>query len=724
MMTEHRQYKNIVEHFNCPIHLGKLRDPRILACEHTFCADCLNGCIETYFTSRKDGMFECPVCRTKHHVPKSSARDWAREFPIDAFCVIQLHTLSQYEKSAVCERHIQKFKEYFCFHHRELLCSDCVIEGHTKTPCSCGSLQDSILEVRLQIKELIGKLRLQEERAQRIMDSKIASSHSEDLLRKISEVEKTLTKFYKTMKSKIKESKQKVVESTKISHSDRDHLATIQSLIGKTKAHVEGVIRPSKSKRTEGVNEILSIWTPLEHETQNFDKALDDIETRPFCVNVKADEEFIDFISFDKNPLIVATESNAHPQTPTKDRSFNKFDQQAPVIEVEQDSPRFMGSPEATTIPSPMMVRRTITLASPVKSNQPTLYSLSRRPVTHDEITPRAQMIRHQSPSRLAQNARSQSHSNIFPKVGTGELISKDSGKNMKENAARLLDVLPVSNFELPCGDIVLVGNHLITLTETAIQKFTLDYRYIENIHIRCPWRLCAMRDSATIAVNHNTRFISIVSTEPALTVLYRIETEKPYSQICHMRTQMIEDRFGRTKYHEHFALSHTTDLRADCIDLLKVSYDKNPFSNFTAKHVTKLVPIRCRTLIGSDKHSVVRSPNGLAATSDGKRLIIGGEAAVICVRKTGEIVWKRPVVRFVASVCCSDGLVYVCIENERKLMVLDEAGNNLCENIIPLGCDIVRPNRVSVDKKQMIVREFSESDWKSTVHVFSLVFE
>lgn len=724
MATEHRQYKNIAEHFNCPIHLGKLRDPRRLACEHTFCADCLNGCINTALASRKDRMFECPVCRAKHHIPSNASRDWARGFPIDAFCVIQLHTLSQYEQSTVCEKHIQKFKEYFCFHHRELLCSDCVIEGHTKTPCSCGSLQDSILEVRLQIKELIGKLRLQEERAQRILESKIASSHSEDLLRRISEVEKTLTKFYKTMKSKIKESKQKVVEATKISQYDRDHLTTIQSLISKTKTHVENVIRPEKSKRAEIVSEILNIWTPLEHETVNFDKALDDIETRPYCVNVKADEDFLDFISFDRNPVVVATETNGHPKTPSKDKTLHRIDQKSPVIEVEQDTPRLMGSPEVTTIPSPMMVRRTITLASPVKSKQPTLYSLNKRPVTHDEATPRGQLKRHQSPNVLNQNARSQSYSAIFPKVGTGELITKDSGKDYKEHYARLLDVSEVSNFELPCGDIVLVKNHLIALTETAVQRFTLDYRYIESIHIRFPWRLCAIKDSANIAVNHNTRFISIISTDPALTVLYRIETEKPYSQICHMRTQMLEDRFGRSKYHEYFALSHTTDLRADCIDILKVSYDKNPFSNFSTKHATKLVPLRTKTVIGSDKHSVVRSPNALAATSDGKRLIIGAESAVVCVRKTGEIVWTRPVVRFVASVCCKKGLIYVCIENERKVMVLDEGGNNLCENIIPLGCDIVRPNRVSVDKNQMIIREFSEKDWKSTVHVFSLIFD
>lgn len=717
MSIEFRQYKNVAEHFNCPIHLGKLRDPRRLACEHTFCTDCLNHCIEAALTARTDGMFECPVCRSKHHIPMSESSDWARGFPIDAFCVIQLHTLAQYEKSTVCEKHIQKFKEYFCFHHRTLLCSDCILEGHTKSPCSCGSLQDSITEVRLQIKELIGKLRLQEERAQRMMESKLAESYSSELIKKITEVEKTLSKFYKSMKSKLKASKQQVLESTKVSQSEREHLLTLRSLISKTKQHVETVIHADR-KRKDVVNEIFSIWTPLEHETQNFDEALDDIEKRPYCVNVKGNEQFLDFISYDINPLIVKTDKSREcPPTPLKQTPLNQLDQVNNVVEVEKDSPRHL-EPEVNSIPSPITVRRTIMLSTPVSGGQK-LYDM--RPSTHEDATPRRLRSRQVSPAIVTGSMRSQSYSGVFPKVSTGELVARDTGKNKRGSEARINGISEVSNFELACGDIVLLDNHLVTITETLIQKFTLDYRFVESIHIRCPWRLCAIKDTTNVAVNHNTRFISIVGTYPTMQVLYRIETEKPYSQICHMRTHVLEDRFGKTKYHEYFALSHTTDLRADCIDLLKVSYDRNPFSNFNPSHVIRLVPLRTKTLIGSDKHAVVRSPNSLAATSDGKRLIIGAESAIVCVRKTGDIVWTRPVVRFVSSVCCDNGLIFVCIENERKLMVLDEGGNSLFENIFPLGCSVVRPNRVSVQHGQMIVREFSETDWKSTVHVFSV---
>ena len=728
MAVAFRHYKNVAEHFNCPIHLGKLRDPRRLSCEHTFCAECLNGCINSALSSRNDGMFECPVCRTKHHIPPNEMGDWARGFPIDAFCVIQLHTLAQYEQSVLCEKHIQKFKEYFCFAHRELLCSDCVIEAHTKSPCSCGSLQDSIMEVRLQIKELLGKLRLQEERAKRIMQSQVATSHSEELVRKITEVEKMLNKFHKTMKSRLKEAKQKVVEATKISQADRDHLSTVQSLISKTKAHIDDMINSKLAKKPEGASEILTVWTPLEKETQNFDLTLDDIETRPFCVNIRADEGFLDFISYDKNPLTVTNESlEKTPPTPKKESRLPGT--QYPIRDSPEDDEeigfkrvRITENNVGAAIPSPMSIRRTISLASPpmkTGSQHQKLYT-DKRPFTHEISSPNLSPSNRQSPTRTILKQRT---SQAFPKVATGDLVKRHTGRTFNNSDMKLKEIHEVSNFELPCGDILMIDGHLVTITESAIQKFSLDYTYLEGISLRCPWRMCAMKDTTNVAVNHNTRFISIVATSPSLNVLYRIETEKPYSGICHMKTAIVEDRFGRVKYHEHFALSHTTDLRVDCIDLLTVVYDRNPFSNFQPNQTTKVLPNRTKLMIGSDKNAVVRSPNSMAATSSGKRLIIGAESAVVCVRKTGDITWTRPVAKFVASVCCDKGLVFVCIENERKLMILDESGNHLLENIFPLGCNIARPNRVSVERSLMIVREFSESDWKSCVHVFALSF-
>lgn len=729
MAVAFRNYKNVAEHFNCPIHLGKLRDPRRLSCEHTFCAECLNGCINSALSSRNDGLFECPVCRAKHHIPPNEMGDWARGFPIDAFCVIQLHTLAQYERSALCEKHIQKFKEYFCFAHRELLCSDCVIEGHTKSPCSCGSLQDSIMEVRLQIKELLGKLRLQEERAKRIMESQVATSHSEELVRKINEVEKMLLKFHKTMKSRLKEAKQKVVEATKISQADKNHLSTVQSLISKTKKHIEEMIHSKIAKNPEGASEILAVWTPLEKETQNFDLSLDDIETRPYCVNIKADEGFLDFISYDKNPLTVTNESEEKmPATPTKEprapgTQYPIADSPDQEVDAITKHVRITENTTGAAIPSPMSIRRTISLSSPPTKHggyQQKLY-IDKRPVTQDlPLSPNFPSSNRQSPTRTILKQRT---SQAFPKVATGDLVKRDTGRTFNNTDMKLKGIHEVSNFELPCGDILMIDGHLITITETAIQKFSLDYKYLEGLSVRCPWRMCALKDTTNVAVNHNTRFISIVATSPSLNVIYKIETEKPYSGICHMKTAIVEDRFGRVKYHEHFALSHTTDLRVDCIDILTVVYDRNPFSNFQPNQTTKILPNRTKLLIGSDKCSVVRSPNSMAATTSGKRLIIGAESAVVCVKKTGDIIWTRPVAKFVASVCCDRGLVFVCIENERKLMVLDEAGNHLYENIFPLGCNIARPNRVSVERNLMLVREFSESDWKSSVHVFALSF-
>ena len=41
MSKSSRSFEQVSQHFKCPIHLGKLRDPRRLPCEHALCKDCL-----------------------------------------------------------------------------------------------------------------------------------------------------------------------------------------------------------------------------------------------------------------------------------------------------------------------------------------------------------------------------------------------------------------------------------------------------------------------------------------------------------------------------------------------------------------------------------------------------------------------------------------------------------------------------------------------------------
>jgi len=59
------------ELLNCMICFESFRNPKMLACGHTFCADCLVGYQKTYAQQRRAvaGKLPCPTCRDLTTIP-------------------------------------------------------------------------------------------------------------------------------------------------------------------------------------------------------------------------------------------------------------------------------------------------------------------------------------------------------------------------------------------------------------------------------------------------------------------------------------------------------------------------------------------------------------------------------------------------------------------------------------------------------------------------------
>lgn len=719
MSKSNRSFEQVSQHFRCPIHLGKLKDPRRLPCEHTLCRDCLKGLIKSAL-KREDaaGTFECPECRKKHHIPITETEDWADWFPVDAFCVIQLQTLARFQDSQVCEVHSDKFKEYYCFHHRELYCPDCIIAKHTKSPCYARNSKDAVTEVKKHIADLLGQLRLQEDHAIRIANSKVAATHTDDLLQKVWEVEHLIDRFHKLMKKKLEDTKKEIENATKITPADIDHLKTTQQLITQTKKLVDDKLHSVNTKTQEGQSDILRLWKPLHDQVEHFQAVLTAVEKRSFCVNVQADEPFMELINMNHEPIIVLNESPQWtPLNPiTIQRSSSASSLKSRRAQSFRDNKTMLAEQFHTSKQASPRSNDVNTSFPRSRSNYRTV-SITTKPI---DGSPRRQ-------PNPAQDEQKPPERNpvILPKLTSGGLSMGENSKAFNIRSLRLKGISQQSIFEFPCEDIVVLDTNIITITERAVHKFSLRYQFLQSVALRAPLKLCYTRDdTGNVLVLDNSCGISLMCTKPRLQLLYRIETDRVYTGLCHMRTTMTEDAYGRCTYHMHLALMHVWN-REDCIDVMVVTYEKNQFTMGLIEEIT-LTPAKAKTIIGSNDDHVLKNMTSICTAPDSRKLIVGAEGGVVCMSTSGDIIWTYPTGQSVASVDSCRGLVYAAIERDKRVLILDQHGNMMVENIFPAGCTIARPTRVSVGKSSLIVREFIDNEkqgLKSMVHVFSLSF-
>ena len=521
MSKTFRSFQQVSQHFKCPVHIGKLRDPRRLPCEHTICKECLKGVIKTALSKEDNNRtFLCPECRERHHIPDTETEDWADWFPIDAFCVIQLKTLARFQDSQVCEVHVDKFKEYYCFHHRELYCPDCVIEKHTKAPCYCRNSKDAVNDVRKHINDLIGQMRLQEERAKRVSESKIAAAHIDDLQQKVWEMDHMIERFYKTMKKKMEDARSQVENATKITPADKVHMKMVQALITQTKHHVEDMLKSVNIKTQEGQNDILRLWKPLDDEVENFSTVLNAVEKKPFCVNVTVDEHFLDLISTNQEPLVVVNDSaqwtphsvvsRATSEKSQSQSSLNKLrlhglkEIKKSFREIKEVTPR-------TARPNNDMITATFRSLPSVDMNRTGNEPLYKKPEDVGPYTARTDRFVGVQLPKITQTT-----------IPVGETSQTFNIKNL-----RLRGISLQSTFEFHCEDIILLDNNIITITERALQKFSIRYQFIQSLPLRAPLKLANVRDTNNVLVLDNNHMISLVSTMPRLQLLYKIETDR-----------------------------------------------------------------------------------------------------------------------------------------------------------------------------------------------------
>ncbi|WAR19594.1 hypothetical protein MAR_001432 [Mya arenaria] len=539
--------------------------------------------------------------------------------------------------------HEDKFKEYYCFHHRDLFCPDCIISKHTNTPCYARNCQDAVSDVKKHVADLLGQLRLQEEHAVRIGSSKVAAAHSDDLLQKVWEVEHLIDRFHKQMKKKLNESHDPAADQ-------------------------------SDEKIGGGQGEVDQHQDQVDH----FQTVLTAVEKRPFCVNVQADEQFLELISLNQEPVVVqnqsATWTPLNPTTANRVPSVDSF-KSRPSQRDRKSVPHFKKSlgqlsprtnDNDTSLPRTRSSYRTV----PVPS----------KPLPSESSSPRHQQ--QHPPSR--QQRIQEKNPTILPRLTAGGLTSGETSKVFNIRSLKLKGISQQSIFELPCEDIIVMDSNIITLTERAVQKFSLRYQFLQSMELRAPLRLCYTRDdTGYVLVLDNSNGISLVSTHP--------------------RLQLLED----------------------CVDVMVVTYEKRAVTLGLIEEIT-LKPAKVKTICGSNDDACLKNMNAICTAPENRKILIGAQSGVVCLSRDGDIIWSYQTSHSVCSVDSRRGLIYAVVEKEKRVFILDQHGNSMVDTIFPTGCTVTRPSRVSVGKTSLIVREFVDNDQhglKSMVHVFNLSF-
>lgn len=322
------------------------------------------------------------------------------------------------------------------------------------------------------------------------------------------------------MKKKIQETRLQIENATAIKPADKDHLKTTKALITETKKLVDDKLRSVNTKTKEGQNDILRLWKPLQDQVEHFQAVLTAVEKRPFCISVQADDHFTELMNLNSDPIVVLNESAQWtPLNPTttirRVPSRGSFD----TKRSDREKDRLTSFREQFR---PQVSPRT----NDTNTSFPRSRSSYRTVSVH--IQPIGTQASQQVHPPSIQQTIQERNPTILPKLTTGGLTTGETSKVFNIRSLKLKGISQQSIFEFPCEDVVVLENNIITITERAVQKFSLRYQFLQSMALRAPIKLCYTRDeSAYILVLDNSCGISLISTQPRLQLYYRIETDR-----------------------------------------------------------------------------------------------------------------------------------------------------------------------------------------------------
>ncbi|CEF66994.1 E3 ubiquitin-protein ligase TRIM71 [Strongyloides ratti] len=155
--------EKIEQLLTCPICLERFKNPKLLACQHTFCLHCLDGYAESSI-----GKLKCPECRAEHNLPYDGAKNLQTNYTLVRF--LDIHLEASGENTEEIEAYIDRYNMERCkicdekttcencSHCDKRACSDCRKTHMQMVKKDLGRLMNQVKRLSNRLTESISNI--------------------------------------------------------------------------------------------------------------------------------------------------------------------------------------------------------------------------------------------------------------------------------------------------------------------------------------------------------------------------------------------------------------------------------------------------------------------------------------------------------------------------------------------------------------------------------------